>query len=64
MSPMDEPATRTTVWWAVDQTIENHAQRTCPQCKPEGCPQLEWAVKTRREWIAIGEVDEQSRLLR
>lgn len=44
MSRQDEPITPAAIWWAVAQTIEGHAgERRCPQCRPDGCAQLDWA---------------------
>ncbi|WP_329105697.1 hypothetical protein OG792_33345 [Micromonospora sp. NBC_01699] len=47
MSRQDEPITPAAISWAAARTIEGHAgERRCPQCRRDGCAQLDWA---RRE---------------
>jgi hypothetical protein len=48
MSRQDEPLTPAAIWWAAARTIEGHTGvRRCPQCRPDGCAQLDWALGQR-----------------
>lgn len=48
MSRQDEPITPAAIWWAAARNIGGHVNgRRCPQCRTEGCAQLEWALRQR-----------------
>lgn len=48
MSRQDEPLTKAGIVWAVRQTLAGHVHgRWCPQCRPDGCEQLAWAMRER-----------------
>ncbi|MGW4462331.1 hypothetical protein [Micromonospora sp. NBC_01796] len=48
MSRQDEPLTRAGIWDAAKTTLQGHTNgRRCPQCGPDRCKQLDWAVTIR-----------------
>lgn len=57
MSRQDEPLTPAAIWWAATQTLVGHSEgRTCPQCRLDGCAQLDWALEQRAGGRAVSVV--------
>ncbi|RKR89032.1 hypothetical protein BDK92_3369 [Micromonospora pisi] len=57
MSRNDEPLTPAGIWWSAGMTITGHTGgRRCPQCRPDGCDQLAWAIRQRRTGKPISPV--------
>ncbi|MFI6762712.1 hypothetical protein ACIBF5_26625 [Micromonospora sp. NPDC050417] len=54
---MDEGWSPQAMWWSVGMTLTGHAGgRSCPQCGPDGCAQLAWAVRVREAGPPISPV--------